>query len=192
MEKSEVLETFQSKGGQLVTLRLLRPEDAPLLVDIFEHMSSTSRYHRFNQSVDNVSPDRILQEASTIAESDLGKKLGVIAFADLPNEPNAPIGAARLVQTGHAQAEVALSVRDDMHSQGVGTHMLRKLACLARQNGYRELIASIRHDNPAVWQVFSRLPFEVIRTPAGAYSDITVDLTKPQEILTKPPLPALD
>ena len=191
MNEANIIESFETKRGHIVNLRLLRADDGPLLVDIFEHMSSTSRYLRFNQSVDNVSPERIRQEASTIAQSDLGKKLGVIAFADLPGEPNAPIGAARLVQTGAAQAEVALSVRDDMHGLGVGTTMLRKLACLARQNGYRELIASIRSDNPAVWKVFSRLPFEVIRTPAGSYADIIVDLTKPENSFAQPQLPSL-
>jgi len=190
MDKTEIIETFNTKMGQTINLRLLTVHDAPLLVDIFEHMSSNSRYHRFNQSLDHVSAQRVLEEANAITRAGLDKNLGVIALADLPGEPGAPVGAARLVATGPGQAEVALSVRDDMHGLGVGTNMLRKLACLARDSGYLELIASIRNDNPAVWRVFSRLPFEVVRTPGGCYSDITVDLTKPTGALPDSPVPA--
>lgn len=192
MKQEKTLERFNTKAGHEVRLRLLQPDDVPLLINIFENMSSTSRYLRFNQSVDAVSAGRIMQEAQAIAQVDHQKKLGVIALADLPGEPDAPIGAARLVQTGAAQAEVALSVRDDMHGLGVGTRMLRKLACLARERGYEELIASIRNDNPAVWQVFSRLPFAVTRIPNGSYSDIIVDLTRPQTTFAEPQQPALN
>lgn len=189
MNESEIIEHFQTKGGHAVSLRLLKAEDAPFLIDIFEHMSPESRYQRFNQSVDAVPPERIMQEAQAIAQAELEKKLGVIAFADLPGEPEAPIGAARLVAIAPGQAEVALSVRDDMHSLGVGTRMLRNLACLARERGYRKLVATIRNDNPAVWHVFNRLPFEVTRIPEGSLSEIEVDLTQPRVKLTEAQTP---
>lgn len=191
MDESKIIEHFQTKAGHAVRLRLLQAEDAPFLIDIFEHMSSESRYHRFNQSVDAVPAERVMQEALAIAQAELDKKLGVIAFTDLPGEPDAPIGAARLVAIAPGEAEVALSVRDDMHSLGVGTRMLRKLACLARERGYRKLVATIRNDNPAVWHVFNRLPFEVTRIPEGSFSEIVVDLTQPHNTLSEPQVPAL-
>ncbi len=50
---------FIAKNGQLVWIRPLHSNDAPVLVDIFEHMSSASRYHRFQQTLDHVTHDDV-------------------------------------------------------------------------------------------------------------------------------------
>ena len=192
MNESAIIDRFVTKQGIDVRVRRLVPDDVALLIDIFENMSPESRYQRFNQSVDHVPAERIWQEAVAIARTDLDKKAGVIAFADLPDEPAAPVGAARLVATAPGEAEVAISVRDDMHGQGVGTRILRKLACLAKDQGYQRLVATIRNDNPAVWRIFSRLPFEITREPDGCCSTITVELTKPNPETMAPPTPTLD
>lgn len=42
-------------------------KDAPYLVDLFEHMSSESRYNRFMQAIDHIDIDRIWSEAEHIA-----------------------------------------------------------------------------------------------------------------------------
>ena len=61
---------FRSRAGHTVRVRPLQFDDAPLLVDIFEHMTAQSRYRRFRQTTDHVSPSRIRQEAANIAQAD--------------------------------------------------------------------------------------------------------------------------
>lgn len=170
---------FVSKQGHEIRVRKIETGDAPLLVDIFDHMSSESRYKRYNQTLDNVAPVRIWQEAIQIAYADADKNEGLIAFTDLPEEPAVPVGAARLVETAPGEAEVAISLRDDFQNMGIGTQLMQLLAREARDSGYTTLTASIRNDNPAIWRVFKSLPFEVIRTPEGSYSDVAIRLERP-------------
>ena len=170
---------FVSKQGHEIRMRQIETGDTPLLVDIFDHMSSDSRYSRYNQTLDSVAPVRIWQEAIQIAYADADRNQGLIAFTDLPEEPAVPVGAARLVETAPGEAEVAISLRDDFQNMGIGTRLMQLLAREAQDSGYTKLTASIRNDNPAIWRVFKSLPFEVIRTPEGSYSEVTIRLERP-------------
>lgn len=173
---------FKSKEGTLVRVRQMLPTDAPLLVDIFEHMGPESRYKRFNQTLDSVVPNRIWQEALHIAQADPQLSRGLIAFVDEQGRPSFPVGAARYVQTAPGTAEVAISIRDDFQDMGIGTGLMRLLADDARDNGYKELKATIRNDNPAIWLVFNRLPYGVSRTAEGAFATVIIDLSKPRSM----------
>lgn len=87
-----------------------------------------------------------------------------------------PIGAVRFVETSPEEAEVAISIRDDYQNKGIGSRLMRLLVDEAQILGYRHLIAGIQNDNPAIWQVFSSLPYEVKRSPKGYCSDIVISL----------------
>ena len=171
--------TFYSRAGHLVRVRPMQFDDAPLLVDIFEHMSSQSRYRRFRQTTDHMNPNRIRQEATNIAQADPSSNWGLIAFADLPDRQNAPIGAVRFVRTKLDEAEVAISIRDDFQNVGIGTQLMHMLAEEAHRLGLQRLVADIQNDNPAIWYVFKSLPYHVDRLPEGTCSNIVISLTSP-------------
>jgi len=168
--------TFISTAGHLMVVRPIRPDDAPLLVEIFEYMTAESRYRRYHQTLDHVSAKRVWKEALNIANADSNNNRGFIAFTDLPNRRNVPVGAARFVRTGPEEAEVAISIRDDFQNLGIGTQLMRLLAEEAHALGYRRLIADIQNDNPAIWHVFKSLPYHIIRSPEGSNSNIIVSL----------------
>ncbi len=167
---------FHAQNGQLIRTRPLGPDDAPSLVSIFEHMTPDSRYRRFHQTLNHVNPHRVQQEAANIAQTSAGNNWGLIAFTDLVDEPDVPIGAVRFIRTAPHEAEVAISIRDDFQNQGIGTQLMRMLAETARQMGLKRLVADIQNDNPAIWHVFKNLPFDVQRQPEGLYSHIVIPL----------------
>ncbi|MFN2123273.1 MAG: GNAT family N-acetyltransferase [Candidatus Promineifilaceae bacterium] len=182
MNSEEVIDRFISKGGHEIWVRRLTADDTPFLVDIFENMSSDSHYKRFNQPLDKVEPARVWREAEQISCANEEKNHCLIAFTDREDGTAVPVGAARLVETDPGIAEVAISLRDDYQNIGIGRQLMRRLACEARDAGYRTLMASIRNDNPAIWKVFNSLPFEVIRVPEGSYSEVTIRLNRPEVI----------
>jgi acetyltransferase len=160
----------------------MRFDDAPLLVDIFEHMTAQSRYRRFRQITDQVNPSRVRQEAINIAQADISNNWGLIAFADLPNRQNVPIGAVRFVRTTPYEAEVAISIRDDFQNVGIGTQLMHMLAKAAHKMGLQRLVAEIQNDNPAIWYVFKSLPYHVDRLPEGVFSNIVISLNLPRDM----------
>lgn len=174
--RQEQFITFYSLAGHLLRVRPLRSEDAPQLVAIFENMSPESRFRRFHQTMDNVSPARVREEAMNIVQADSERNWGLIAFTDDGRQQNVPIGAVRLVRSGAHEAEVAISVRDDFHNLGIGSQLMLMLATGAREMGILRLVADIQNDNPAIWHVFKKLPFSVKRVSEGTHSHIIVDL----------------
>jgi len=168
---------IRTKTGTLLHIRHIQEGDAPYLVDLFEHMGSESRYRRFLQSLDNPNPGMVWQEAERIARGDPATHDGLITFADLPQQLDAPVAAARYVVIEPGVAEVALSVRDDMQGKGIGTQMLQMLTFIARDAGVKKLVGMAQNENEAVWNVLEKLPFPMRRTPEGTYSSLEVDLT---------------
>lgn len=168
--------SFCSKSGEKILVRQLRSDDTHLLVDLFDHMTSESRYRRYHQTLDHVSPSRIWQEAQSIAQADPDLNHGLLAFVDDPGKGAVLVGAVRFVEASPSEAEVAISVRDDYQNQGIGTRLMRLLAGDAEVLGYLQLVADIQNDNPAIWQVFNKLPYKVVRSPNGHCSNIVIKL----------------
>lgn len=181
MKKQEMVTIFKTKDGEEIGVRPLQYDDAVYLVDIFENMSSDSRYRRFHQTTDNVRPARIWREAENIAHLDQSRQGGLIAFADLPDRPNAPVGAARYVCLGDGRAEAAVSVRDDMQGKGIGTELLRLLAEEARARGIQKLVADVMNNNRAILSVLRKLPYVVTRHPDGISSTLEINLNQLKE-----------
>lgn len=177
MEKM-VIDSFETKNGVVVWVRPLLPQDASYLVNIFEHMSADSRYSRFQQTLNHISPERVRIEAENIAHTP--SQIGFIAFADLPDQLNTPVGAARCVCVGDGRAETAVSVRDDMQNQGIGAHLLGLLVEEARAQGVKKLLASIQSSNKAIIHILNRLPYAYTRKSIGPDTELELDITSPK------------
>ncbi len=167
---------FETSDGIPVRVRRMKNEDTPYLVDIFEHMGADSRYHRFHQPTTHLDEDFVWDEAQHIA--DLHNAGGLLAFADLPDQKNAPIGGARYVKLGNGRAETAVSIRDDMQRKGIGTHLLQLITKEAQLAGVITLIATVQNENRAIWRTLKHLPHPLKRIQDGIISEIEVDLTR--------------
>ena len=181
MIKKEHLFSFPSKSGPKIQVRPLRADDAPLLVDVFNHMTSESRYRRFHQTLDHVPTSRIWAEAKNIADADPARNRGLLALTEIPDEGVVPVGAVRIVETIPGEAEIAISIRDDFQNQGIGSRMMRLMADEAKAVGYHRLVADIQNDNQAIWRVFNKLPYRVLRSAKGSYSEIVMFLDSKKE-----------
>jgi len=178
MNEQGMLFTFHTKDGEEIRVRRLRHDDAVYLVDIFENMSSDSRYRRFHQILDNPRPGLVWREAENIARLEEARQGGLIAFTDLAGRANVPVGVARYVCVAEGRAETAVSVRDDMQGKGVGTELLHRLTDMAKANGIQMLVADVMNNNRAILCVLRKLPYVVNRKPDGLYSTLEIDLTR--------------
>jgi GNAT superfamily N-acetyltransferase len=176
MRTGQLAKRFVTKDGTPVWVRLLRQKDAPFLVDLFAHMGSESRYRRFHQPADDVPLAQVWEEAEKIATAVPEEQLGLIAFAELPDEGQVPVGAARIVWLNETTAEVAMSVRDDMQTQGVGGRLLAQILALAQIVGVETVVGTVQNENAPIWHLFSRLPYPITRMIDGTESEVAIDL----------------
>jgi RimJ/RimL family protein N-acetyltransferase len=137
------------RDGASILVRPIAPEDKPLLVDVFGHLTEESRYWRFFTSLRALSPamlvnftevDHVDHEAVIAIEPRSGQALGVARYARLNDD--------------HEAAEVAVTVVDDWHRRGVASTLLAELSARAQREGVRRFVAIVRADNPAAAALF--------------------------------------
>lgn len=176
MNNKTIYDTFETKKGLTVNVRPIEPEDAPYMVDIFEHMGAESRYNRFLQTADHVDIDRIWLEAEKIADVSQNGHFGYLAFVNLPEQPQAPVAGARYIKISSTQAEIAVSVRDDMQNMGIGTHLLSMLVQRALDDGIEQLVGTIENNNTGMWAMLRKLGHRLERQPEGNYSVVFIHI----------------
>lgn len=175
----EPIYTFQSRRGLTVSVRRVQPTDAAQLVDLFNHLSLVSRYQRFNQLLDEVPPERVWQEATRLAALEPAQGQLWLAFADLPEQPAAPVAGLRLQRIPPDAAEVALSVRDDLQGQGIARALHPFVLQQARVLGVSKLVALFHQSNQPVLALLERAPYPLRRFPHGEY--LYVEMALPTE-----------
>ena len=164
---------FHSKNGRLIHIRPLQKGDAPLLISIFEHMGSGSRYHRFHQSVDSPNPNRVQREAEQMVASVPDNSFGLIAL-----DGDAPVGAVRYVIFGDGdRAETAVSIIDDYQNSGIGSELVALLAQEAQKRSINQLVASVQAENIAALHILEKLPFPHNQRLDGSVVEVMIDLT---------------
>lgn len=147
---NRVVHEFTAANGMRIRVRILTAADAPYLIDLFENLSPQSRYQRFHEPLEDPDPVRVQSTADEIASTTASKGKGWLAFADLPGEPDAPVGGVRWVRVNETTAEVGLTIRDDMQGQGIGRELLRLLVLDAHSAGIEKLVAVTLATNQAV------------------------------------------
>ena len=141
--------------GTPICFRPISAEDAPHLIDIFDNLSSESRYQRFQQVVDNFSSTQVQTYAEQTVVDSIESGYGLLAF--IGTEPDSvPVAGIRYVVEDGISAEFAITIRDDMHRRGIGSMLLNRLIVAARARGLRYLTGSALAENIAIWKLLTR------------------------------------
>lgn len=167
---------FTTPTGLQISFRRLRPEDAPYIVDLFQHLGPESRYQRFQIPLEHPDPAWVEKTARDLANVKAPGE-GWLAFADLPGQPGACIGGGRFIATGEGVAEASVTVRDDFQGQGLGSQILRLLFDEARKAGIRTLTAYVQSPNRAIFAMLAHFDLPYRRSTHQGVTMIEVDLS---------------
>ena len=157
------MNSFQTRTGRTIYVRAIQPDDTDFLIDIFDHMSSNSRYHRFNTPADTISMARVREEAERIAQADPNIQYGLLALVqnDEDDEYTA-VGAGRYMRLvdDPTTAEFATSVRDDYQRIGIGQNLLQLLIAQAQASGVHRFVSYVQNSNDAAFALlrYARVP----------------------------------
>jgi acyl-CoA hydrolase/GNAT superfamily N-acetyltransferase len=168
-EYPEDLETIRSaKGGVRLFLRPAKISDEPLLKDFFYSLSDETMYQRF-LSVRKDIPHEVLQDFVAV---DYSQKMIILALTNVDDkEIIAGIGQYSLNRDMHT-AEIALVVRDEYQSQGVGKELLSYLTYLAKKQGLLGFTAEVLAGNQPVFNLFSKMGFDISRKNESGFYDM--------------------
>jgi len=155
------------KDGNPVTIRPIRPEDEPLMVNFHEKLSDRSVYLRYFGSLSlktRVSHERLVR----ICFGDYDREMALVVEKVGPQGPEI-IGVGRLSRIiGTKEAEVAILVTDEYQNRGVGAELLRRAIRVAREEGITALSAEMLPDNLAMQVITKALGFKVKMQPGFA------------------------
>lgn len=141
------------KNGLPVTIRPIRPEDEPLMVQFHRHLSETSVYFRYFHLI-SLKTRTAHDHLTRICFIDYDREIALVAETTNKDGSPAIIGVARLSKNYTQTAgEVALMVDDAHQGQGLGTEMMQRLIEIARVEGLNHVQAVILRENQAMQRV---------------------------------------
>lgn len=155
---------WKFKDGTPVTIRPIRPEDEPLMVQFHHTLSERSVYLRYFCSLSlstRVEHERLVRIC--FASYDRGFAL----VADRKNPETGQhevLGVGRFSAINRFEAEAAVLVSDEWQGRGLGTELLARVARVAREEKMRRLSGEILRDNLATQAIFRKVGFRLSLT----------------------------
>jgi acetyltransferase len=169
---SQYISTWHANDGTTFTLRPIRPEDEPLVVEFHHQLSERSVYLRYFLPLKldyRVSHGRLITKCFI----DYDRELALVAEYQDEHGGSHIAGIARLVRnhTGEG-AEVAFIVADKYQNRGLGSHLLECIIQIARREGLDYLEGSMLAENFNMKDIFSRAGFRFGPPEEGAVSAV--------------------
>lgn len=165
-----------------LTLRPLRKDDADRIASFFQRLSPETRYRRFHTHLAELTPAMLRylvdidgrDHAAMVAVDGRERIVGVARYVRLLHEPK--------------NAEVAVTIEDELQRRGIGTALLDALGAIAVENQVETFVAYTLSDNVAMSRLLGRLgPLTVRAWPHGYGTELSVRTARPQPGSAKPP-----
>lgn len=142
--ESSFIATWPLVHGGDYEIRPIQARDRAAVLDLFDHLSLKSRYFRYAHAMSTL-PEKLLDSiihATTIDD------FALVAIIKKSNEPDRLVGISRYVRDGESQkGEFSLSVSDDYHHEGIGSHLMRGLLDCAELNGLKQVYGFVIKEN---------------------------------------------
>ena len=156
-------------------IRAIREDDAPALIEGFKQLSRESVRLRFHDIRKALTP----KEIEFFVSPDFDGHVALVGSVD-DGDGEEAVATARYIRgdsSAPMSAEVAFVVADQYQGFGIGTHMFRHLAGIARRHGIERFEADVLPENQAMMTVFRRGGYPVSKVHKGDLVHVTIDLS---------------
>lgn len=148
--------------GTAVSIRPIRPEDEPKMIDFHRTLSELSVRRRYFSSLtleQRTAHDRLRR----VCFCDYDRELALVVERKLPHGGTEIIGVGRLSKLHHLdEAEFSMIISDGWQGCGLGTQLLRLLQEAGRREKLRRIAGFILPDNPQMLHICKKTGFQLI------------------------------
>jgi acetyltransferase len=164
---TQYVSSAKMKDGAPVTIRPIRPEDEPLMVEFHRTLSEESVYMRYFHMI--ALGQRVAHERLTrICFNDYDREIALVAEHKVGKTGEHKIlGVGRLSEEpGTDTAQFAILISDSYQRRGLGTELLRRLVQVGREEKLKRITAEILPENLGMQAVCEKLKFKLKHSAA--------------------------
>jgi acetyltransferase len=153
--------TTRKIAGVEVTIRPIRPEDEPLMVEFHKTLSDRSIYLRYFGIVSL--EKRIMHERlRRVCFIDYDREIGLVIDLKNRNGSHQILGVGRLIKEhGTDDAEFAILISDAWQGKGFGSELLKLLVEIGRKERLRRITGRIVAENTVMRRVSEEVGFRL-------------------------------
>lgn len=167
-----------TRGGMEIFLRPIKPEDAPLLVELFNSLSPTSIYYRFFTPL----PELPLSMLTRFTQIDYDRDIVVVAITQTSGGERI-LGVVRLMSDPDVtSAEFGIAVGDAWQKQGVGAALLEHSIHIAKERGIQFIWGIVLPENKGMLALARSHGFIVKRISGSKEYEVRIDLPGPRQV----------
>jgi acetyltransferase len=167
--------TGTTKSGLKIFIRPIRPEDAPLLQDLFNSLSQRTIYYRFFSQMKSLPSDMLVR----FTQIDYDRDMALVAI-DNSQSKEKILGVARLISDiGGVDADFAIMIADQWHGEGIGATLVKRLITIAKERKMESLYGLVLAENKQMLGLAQKLGFVISRSRDDFNQyEIKIDLAK--------------
>ena len=158
-------------GGEVVTIRAIRPDDGVRIVKAFQALEPRSIYLRF------FSPKKALsaEEVRRVTEPDPARQAALVATVPTGDQDEIIVALGEYVGSG-ANADIAFAVEDEYQGRGIASRLLQHLVRIAREKGISRFEADVLGENVSMLKVFRHSGLPITESEEGSIVHVTLTL----------------
>jgi acetyltransferase len=159
---SELESIWQLADGTDIMVRPIRPEDAEIEQFFVQNLSPESKYFRFMQSLDKLTPIMLAR----FTQIDYDREMALIAVNNENTEEAHILSVARYIcNPDGVSCEFALTVADAWQNKGIGGQMMQRLMNVARDRGIEIMEGEVLSSNRRMLRLCEELGFRSVKNP---------------------------
>ncbi len=149
----------QLPNGMDMVIRPIRPEDADMEQEFVRNLSEQSKYFRFMQAIDELSP----QMLARFTQIDYSREMGLISVVHDVEGREKQIGVARYsINPDGRSCEFAIVVADEWQRQGIAHLLMQQLLAAARSHGLQLMEGDVLTTNHDMLTLAAKLGFSIV------------------------------
>ncbi|PWS34099.1 GNAT family N-acetyltransferase [Falsiroseomonas bella] len=170
---------WNTKSGEALTIRPIRPEDAEAHAAFFRRLTPEDIRWRFFSQLRELPP----QQIARMTQLDYDREMAFVAVRSLPDGTEDLLGVSRLIREPDGiTGEFAVIVDRAMKGQGLGRHLMERLFAWARANGIATIAGQVLADNAPMLAFVKSLGFTAKRSAEDEeVFEVTRPATLPEE-----------
>ena len=157
----QYVSSWTMKNGEEITIRPIRPEDEPLMVEFHQKLSERSVYMRYFQPL-KLSQRTAHERLRRICFTDYDREMVLVGEHRGKAETPQIVAVGRLSKLHRRdEAELAVLIHDSFQHLGIGTELFQRLIAIARAEKLRCLQSTVLAENREMRAICQKLGFRM-------------------------------